>query len=59
MPTPDPLPTDDPREQRRDLATLRRLTHERKAMAHESVEWVEHERREAALSRKIRDWASR
>ncbi len=58
MQTPDPKSTDD-RVLRRDLTTLRRLTRERKAMEHDSIEWVEYERREAALSRKIRDWASR
>ena len=59
MKQPDPEANDDLQEHYLDLATLRRLAKERENIERESTEWLEHERSEQALARKIRDWASR
>jgi hypothetical protein len=53
----DPLHEFD--ERARDLAKLRRLADERGQAERDSPEWLELTEQEAALSRKIRDWASR
>ena len=50
---------DDLQEHSRDLKALRRLSNERTSVQHDSTEWLALERREDALTRKIRDWASR
>lgn len=55
----EPDTKDDPREQYRDLAALRRLVSERDGIDRRSTEWLEYLEREEALTRKIRDWASR
>jgi hypothetical protein len=47
------------RARSRDLAELRRLAEARASLERASPEWLELTRREAELSRKIREWASR
>jgi hypothetical protein len=55
----EPDANDELRDHYRDLATLRRLAKERESLDRDSAEWLEHQRTEEALARKIRDWASR
>lgn len=51
--------SDEARERSRDLKELRRLAAERGRLERDSPEWLEITNQEAALSRKIHDWASR
>jgi hypothetical protein len=58
MTKPRPDRIDESRERSRDLADLRRLADEREQEERGSPEWLDLTNQEAALSRKIRDWAS-
>jgi hypothetical protein len=50
---------DAPGEEYRDLATLRELVIDGQGFPRGSPEWIEHWDRVEALTRRIRDWASR